>query len=158
MAGYVAAIEISLLGGLIWTLTPGTGTDLKALAVFSLKDTALVVPYLLAAGLFGGVVAAVLLPQMSATVRQLSLECLLALWVLGPFIHIIFGQPAVNPGSSMFLLDALITMGLGVTAYRCWFLSLCWLRAGETGRVIWTVIAVGAGLWAPPLAVYLAIP
>jgi hypothetical protein len=158
MAGYVAAVEISLLGVLIWTLTPGMGADLKALAAFSLKDAAHGIPYLLTGGVVGGALAPIILPLMSAKARQLFLDILLAVAVLGPFIHFLSSETPLSPKSSMFFLDSVLILGLGIAAYRSWFVLLQWLKAGCVRKVVWTVVAIGAGLWVPPLVVYIAIP
>ena len=154
LAGFVVAVETSLLVLLIWGLGSPANVNFEKIAWFSPESAALVVIGLLVAGVIGGLLSAVV-SRLAPATRQLATNAVFSLWVLGSFVYAVFGGIRVSLVAPLLAIDALLAFALAIIAYLVWRMLLRWLRRGYVWRVVLAVVTMSASLWLP-LAVYLA--
>jgi hypothetical protein len=154
LAGFVMAVEVSLLDLLIWGIGSAATTDFEEIAWFSPESAAMLVLCLLAAGVIGGLLSTIL-SRLAPATRQLATQSAFSLWVLGSFVYAVFGGIRVSLLVPLVVIDALLAFALAIATYFVWRKLLRWLRQGYVWRVVMAVAAMGTGLWIP-LAVYVA--
>jgi hypothetical protein len=150
LAGFLFAIEVSLLRPIIWVIGYVGEMSTDGLLQVWLQDNPMI--RFSAAGLTCGVACSFLLPRMGATAVKFAHQTLFGTWALLSFAWVVGGPVPVELRWPAGLFETLIALVLSLAAYHLWCALVRSMIAGHVWRIVWTVAAMGLMLWVPFVA------